>query len=220
MGKIAASMLSADFTKLGEEIALAKAGGADYLHVDVMDGHFVPRISFGSFVVDRLVGNTGLPLDIHLMATCPEHQIESLVNDDTEYIVVHYEAVGHLHRTLEHIRSLGVKNGVALNPSTDPHVLDYVLEEIDQVLVMSVNPGFGGQKFIPSSLRKIFELKVMREAADAGYIINVDGGIHAGNAEQLFEAGADMIVSGAGIFASDDAVAATRDLCALADRYR
>jgi ribulose-phosphate 3-epimerase len=219
MGMIAPSLLSADFMKLGEDIAAAKAGGADYLHVDVMDGSFVPRISFGSFVVDKIAGRAGMPLDIHIMAVEPERQIESLAGGDTEYIVVHYEAVRHLHRTLEHIRSLGVKNGVALNPATDPHVLDYVIGDIDQVLVMSVNPGFGGQKFIPSSLRKLSELRAMREAAGAGYIINIDGGVYPENAAEIFEAGADMIVSGAGVFAAPDPAEAVRGLRRIADKY-
>jgi ribulose-phosphate 3-epimerase len=153
MGKIAASILSADFMKLGDGIELARAGGADYIHIDVMDGVFVPRISFGSFVTDSLAGRAGLPFDVHIMAVEPERQIDSLASADTEYIVVHYEATRHLHRTLQYIRSLGKKNGVALNPATDPHVLDYVIGDIDQALVMSVNPGFGGQSFIPSSLR-------------------------------------------------------------------
>jgi ribulose-phosphate 3-epimerase len=204
--------------KLGEEIALAASGGADYFHVDVMDGSFVPCISFGSFVTDKLSGKVGIPLDVHIMAVEPERQIDSLAIGDTEFIVVHYEAVRHLHRTLDYIRSLGKKNGVALNPSTDPHVLDYVLGDIDQVLVMSVNPGFGGQKFIPSSLRKLSELRRMREEAGAGYVINIDGGIYPHNAAEIFDAGADMVVSGSGIFSADDPIAALAAFRAVADR--
>jgi ribulose-phosphate 3-epimerase len=219
MGKIAASILSADFMKLGEEIKLAETGGADYLHVDVMDGRFVPRISLGSFVTDAMKGRTRLPLDVHIMAVEPERQIESFAIDETEYIVVHYEAVRHLHRTLAFIRSLGKKNGVALNPSTDPHVLDYVIGDIDQVLVMSVNPGFGGQSFIPSSLRKLSELRRMREEAGADYLINIDGGVSLHNAAELFESGADMVVSGSAIFAADDPLAALAEFRAIAERY-
>jgi ribulose-phosphate 3-epimerase len=219
MGKIAASILSADFMRLGEEIALAEAGGADYIHVDVMDGSFVPRISIGSFVTDRMAGKVSLPLDVHIMAVEPERHIDSFAGADTEYIVVHYEATRHLHRTLEYIRSLGKKSGVALNPSTDPRVLDYVLGDTDQVLVMSVNPGFGGQSFIPSSLRKLSELRRMREESGAGYIINIDGGVYPHNAAQIFEAGADMVISGSGIFSADDPVAALAEFRAIAERY-
>ncbi|MDR0596642.1 MAG: ribulose-phosphate 3-epimerase [Clostridiales Family XIII bacterium] len=219
MGKICASILSADFMRLGEEIELAASGGADYIHVDVMDGHFVPRISFGSFVTDKLKGRVGLPLDVHIMAKEPERQIDSLAIEDTEFIVVHYEAVRHLHRTLEYIRSLGKKNGVALNPATDPHVLDYVLGDIDQVLVMSVNPGFGGQKFIPSSLRKLSELRRMREQSGASYAINIDGGVYPHNAAEIFGAGADMVISGAGIFAADDPRAALAEFRSIADKF-
>jgi ribulose-phosphate 3-epimerase len=219
MGKISASILSADFMKLGDEIALAESGGADYIHVDVMDGSFVPRISFGSFVTDKIAGRSRLPWDVHIMAVEPERHIDSFAVDDTEYIVVHYEAVRHLHRTLEYIRSLGKKNGVALNPATDPRVLDYVIGDIDQVLVMSVNPGFGGQKFIPSSLRKLSELRSMREESGANYIINIDGGVYTHNASEIFDAGADMVISGSGIFAADDPVAALSEFRAIADRY-
>jgi ribulose-phosphate 3-epimerase len=219
MGKIAASILSADFMKLGDEIALAESGGVDYIHVDVMDGVFVPRISFGSFVTDRIAGTSRVPWDVHIMAVEPERHIDSFAVDDTEYIVVHYEAVRHLHRTLEYIRSLGKKNGVALNPATDPRVLDYVLGDIDQVLVMSVNPGFGGQSFIPSSLRKLSELRRMREESGADYIINIDGGVYPHNAAEIFDAGADMVISGSGIFAADDPLAALSAFRAIADRY-
>jgi ribulose-phosphate 3-epimerase len=219
MKKIAASILSADFMRLGEEIALAEAGGADYLHVDVMDGSFVPRISIGSFVTDKMAGRVGLPLDVHIMAVEPERLIDSFAIADTEYIVVHYEASRHLHRTLEYIRSLGKKNGVALNPSTDPRVLDYVLGDIDQVLVMSVNPGFGGQSFIPSSLRKLTALRNMREESGAGYLINIDGGVYPHNAAEIFKAGADMIVTGSGIFSAADPAAALAEFRAIAEKY-
>jgi ribulose-phosphate 3-epimerase len=206
--------------KLGEEIKLAASGGVDYLHIDVMDGRFVPCISYGSFVTDKLAGRIGgIPLDVHIMAVEPEKQIDNFAISDTEYIVVHYEAVRHLQRTLDYIRSLGKKSGVALNPSTDPHVLDYVLGDIDQVLVMSVNPGFGGQKFIPSSLRKLSELRRMRQESGAGYAINIDGGVYPANAAEIFDAGADMVISGAGIFSADDPVAALAAFREIADRY-
>jgi ribulose-phosphate 3-epimerase len=218
MGKLSVSILSADFMRLGEEIALAREGGADYIHIDVMDGVFVPRVSFGSLVTDRLAGRVGLPLDVHIMAVEPERQIDSFAMDDVEYIVVHYEAARHLHRTLEHIRSLGKKSGVALNPSTDPRVLDYVIEDIDQALVMSVDPGFGGQAFIPSSLRKLSELKRMRERAGADYVISVDGGVYPHNVAEIFEAGADMAVSGSAVFAADDPPAALAAFRAAAGR--
>jgi ribulose-phosphate 3-epimerase len=220
MGRISASILSADFMKLGDDIEFLKAGGADYIHVDVMDGSFVPRISFGSFVTDCMAGKTGLPLDVHIMAVEPERKIDSFATADVEYIVVHYEAAQHLHRTLAYIRSLGRKNGVAINPSTDPRVLDYIIEDVDQVLVMSVNPGFGGQSFIPSSLRKIAELKRMRGDAGASFIINVDGGIGPDNAGEVFAAGADVVVSGSAIFSADDPAAALAALRAAADSHR
>ncbi|MDR1496178.1 MAG: ribulose-phosphate 3-epimerase [Clostridiales Family XIII bacterium] len=219
MGKIAASILSADFMRLGDEIALAEAGGADYIHIDVMDGSFVPRISIGSFVTDCMTGRVSLPLDVHIMAVEPERHIDSFAGADTEYIVVHYEAARHLHRTLSYIRSLGKKNGVALNPSTDPRVLDYVLGDIDQILVMSVNPGFGGQSLIPSSLRKLSELRRMREESGADYLINIDGGVYPHNAAEIFEAGADMVISGSGIFSADDPTAALAEFRAIAKRY-
>jgi ribulose-phosphate 3-epimerase len=219
MGQISASLLSADFMRLGEEIAIAETGGADYLHVDVMDGVFVPRISIGSFVTDSMAGRIRLPLDVHIMAVEPERHIDDLAGDDTEYIVVHYEAVRHLHRTLAYIRSLGKKNGVALNPATDPRALDYVLGDVDQILVMSVNPGFGGQSFIPSSLRKLSQLRRMREEAGADYLINIDGGVYPSNAGEIFEAGADMIVSGSGIFSAADPLAALAEFRAVARRY-
>jgi ribulose-phosphate 3-epimerase len=219
MGKISASILAADLLHLADEVALAEAGGADYIHVDVMDGVFVPTISFGSSVTGSLAGHVKLPLDVHIMAVEPDRQIDSLACRDTEYIVVHYEATRHLHRTLHYIRSLGKKSGVALNPATDPHVLEYVLGDIDQVLVMSVNPGFGGQAFIPSSLRKLSELRDMRERSGADYIINIDGGVYTHNAAEIFEAGADMVISGTGIFGTPDPAATLAEFRAIADRY-
>jgi ribulose-phosphate 3-epimerase len=219
MAKICASILSADFSRLGEDVAMVEKGGADYIHVDVMDGVFVPRITFGATVTDSLSGRTGLPFDVHIMAVEPERQIDSFAVPGTEYIVVHYEAVRHLQRTLQYIRSIGVKSGVALNPATDPHVLDYVTGDIDQVLVMSVNPGFAGQELIPSTLRKLPELVRMREESGADYLINIDGGVNLGNAEEIMAAGADMIVSGAAIFAADDPPEALARLRAAADRY-
>ena len=149
MKKLAPSILSADFSKLAEDVAKIEAGGADYIHVDVMDGHFVPNITYGPVVMKSLLGKTDLPFDVHLMIENPDQYLEDFVTPNTAFITVHQEACTHLNRTIQHIKSLGVKAGVSLNPATSLSTLDYILEDVDMVLIMSVNPGFGGQKFIP-----------------------------------------------------------------------
>ena len=201
---IAPSILSADFTRLGEEIKAAEKGGADWVHVDVMDGHFVPNITIGIPVVESIRKATDLPLDVHLMIEEPDRYVDDFARSGADYITVHAEAATHLQRTLSHIRSLGKKSGVALNPATPPEVLSYVLADIDLVLVMSVNPGFGGQKFIPTAVEKIRRLKEMfADAGLPGAKISVDGGINSDTAPRVIEAGVDVLVAGSAIYGAD-----------------
>lgn len=207
MNRLAPSILSADFSRLGEEVACIEQAGAHVIHVDVMDGHFVPNISYGAAVMKSLLGKTKLPFDVHLMIENADAYIPSFVTDNTEFITVHAEACTHLHRTVQLLRSLGVKAGVALNPATSPAVLDYILEDLDLVLVMSVNPGFGGQKFIPSALKKIETLREMAEKRNPGLTIEVDGGVNLQNCADLVSAGADLIVAGSSVFGAEDIAA-------------
>lgn len=202
--KLAPSILSADFSKLGEHVALIEKGGAHLIHVDVMDGHFVPNISFGAPVMKSLLGKTGLPFDVHLMIENPDKYIGDFVTPNTEYITVHEEACVHLHRSIQLIKSHGIKAGVSLNPATSLDTLEYVLEDVDMVLIMSVNPGFGGQKFIPSALRKIKELDEIRKARGLAFEIEVDGGVTLDNVKEVVDAGADIIVAGSAVFAAPD----------------
>lgn len=204
MNRLAPSILSADFSKLGREVSVIEKAGAHLIHIDVMDGHFVPNISYGAIVMKALVGKTKLPFDVHLMIENPERYIEDFVTEQTEYIVVHQEACVHLHRTLEFIKSFGIKAGVALNPSTPSNMLECVIKDIDLALVMSVNPGFGGQSFIPSSLDKIRKLKEMAEIYNPELVIQVDGGVNHENVGSLLGAGAEIIVAGASVFKSPD----------------
>lgn len=204
MKKLAPSILSADFSKLGEHVALIERGGAHLIHVDVMDGHFVPNISFGAPVMKSLLGKTELPFDVHLMIENPDKYIGDFVTPNTEYITVHEEACTHLHRSIQLIKSHGIKAGVSLNPATSLDTLEYVLEDVDMVLIMSVNPGFGGQKFIPSALRKIKELDEIRKARQLDFAIEVDGGVTLDNVKEVIDAGADIIVAGSAVFAAPD----------------
>ena len=204
MIKLAPSILSADFSKLGREAVDVADAGAHILHIDVMDGHFVPNISFGASVMKSIEGMTELPFDVHLMIEDPDRYMEDFVTDATGYITVHAEAVRHLDRTIEHIRSLGVKAGVALNPATPVSVLECVAGKLDLVLIMSVNPGFGGQKFIPYTLDKIRETAKMREKGSLGFEIEIDGGVTLDNAEMIAEAGTDILVAGSSVFGADD----------------
>jgi len=204
MFKLAPSILSADFSKLGEDaIALEKAG-ANLIHVDVMDGHFVPNISFGAMVIKSLQSKIKLPLDVHLMIQYPDRYINEFITDNTEYITVHQEACTHLHRTIRYIKSFGVKAGVAINPGTSVSALDSILDEVDLVLVMSVNPGFGGQTFIESSLEKIRKISEIRKMGGFGFEIEVDGGITSKNVDKVLNAGAEIIVAGSAVFANGD----------------
>ena len=204
MAKLAPSILSADFSCLGEETERIRRGGADLIHVDVMDGHFVPNISFGAAVMKSLLGKTDIPFDVHLMIEDPDKYIDDFVTENTEYITVHAEACTHINRTLQHIKSKGVKAGVALNPGTSLSVLDYVLEDADMILVMSVNPGFGGQKFIPSVLRKASELVKLREERNLDFEIEIDGGANLDNLKQITDAGVSIVVAGSSVFKADD----------------
>jgi ribulose-phosphate 3-epimerase len=204
--KIAPSILSADFCALGEAIARVEAAGADLLHVDVMDGHFVPNLTIGPPVIESIRKRTRLPLDVHLMIEEPERWVETYVKAGADYVTVHVEACAHLERTLAMIREAGARSGVALNPSTPPEVLQYVLDDLDLVLVMSVNPGFGGQSFIPTAYEKIRRLRAM--LADRPVLISVDGGVKADNAGLLAQAGATVLVAGSAIFGASDPGAA------------
>lgn len=199
--KIAPSLLSADFCNLERDIQMLQTAGADLLHIDVMDGHFVPNITIGIPVLEALKKHAQIPCDVHLMITQPERFIEDFARAGADYITVHAEACTHLHRTLQHIRSLGCKSGVALNPHTPLSAIEHILDQVDLILIMSVNPGFGGQSFIPNALEKIKALKQIITDRNLSHIeIEVDGGVKLSNIQQVAEAGADIIVSGSGIF--------------------
>lgn len=211
MIKIAPSILSADFSKLDEQIKLIEKGGADLIHLDVMDGHFVPNITFGAPVIKMLRGVTDIPFDVHLMIENPERYIDDFVDAGADIITVHAESTVHLHRLIQQIKSHnGVKAAVSLNPATPLDVLEYVLEDIDMVLIMSVNPGFGGQSFIPQCREKIKVLKKMIKDKNLDVEIQVDGGVKLDNIREIIECGADILVAGSAIFGEDDVVEATR----------
>jgi len=212
--KIAPSILSADFAALGAEIAKAEAGGADQLHVDVMDGRFVPNLTIGPVVVAAIRKRTRLPLDVHLMIVEPERYVGEFAAAGADLITVHAEACPHLQRNLAQIRELGAKAGVALNPATPPGVLEHVLDDLDLVLVMSVNPGFGGQAFIPGAYAKLRQVRAL--AGTRPIEVSVDGGVKADNARALVEAGASTLVAGSAIFGAPDPAAAVRALRAAA----
>lgn len=201
---ISPSILAADFANLGSDVSDVCTGGIDYLHIDVMDGEFVPNISFGPDVMKSLLGIAKVPFDVHLMIIRPDRYIEKFVTENTEFITVHYEACEDLKATLDHIHEAGVKAGVSIKPATDPSVLDPYLSDIDLILVMSVEPGFGGQKFMPGSLEKISYYAKKREAEGHDYVIEVDGGVGSGNAHLVREAGVDIIVAGSAVFRAAD----------------
>jgi ribulose-phosphate 3-epimerase len=215
MIRLAPSILSADFSRLGEDVALIERAGAHVIHVDVMDGHFVPNISYGATVMKSLVGRTKLPFDVHLMIEHPDQYVEDFVTDQTEFITVHQEACPHLHRTLQHIKSLGVKAGVALNPATSLSTLDYILEDADLVLIMSVNPGFGGQKFIGSALEKVKVLKALRDKNNCDFTIEIDGGINLENVKPVTDAGVELVVAGSSVFKASDVEKRVREFLSV-----
>ncbi|MCR2820768.1 ribulose-phosphate 3-epimerase [Lederbergia panacisoli] len=212
MIKIAPSILAADFSKLAEEVKDVEKGGADYIHIDVMDGHFVPNISMGPFIVEAVRKGTDLPLDVHLMIDNPDQYVKAFADAGADIITVHVEATPHLHRTLQAIRSLGVKSGVVLNPATPASMIENVLEETDMVLLMTVNPGFGGQAFIEAVLPKISEVRSMIKAKGLSIDIEVDGGIHEGTIKACHEAGANVFVAGSAIFSRKDRQAAIQEI--------
>ena len=215
--RIAPSILAADFARLADEIAKVEAGGADQIHVDVMDGHFVPNITIGVPVVAALRKVTSLPLDVHLMIEAPDRYVDAFVEAGAAMVTVHVEATCHLHRTVTRIRQLGAKAGVALNPATPLDTLEEISGEIDHVLIMSVNPGFGGQSFITRSIDKIAATQRLLAERRHAVAIEVDGGVDEGNAAALVRAGASMLVAGVSIFRTDDPAAATRALRAAAE---
>lgn len=213
---IAPSVLSADFAHLAAQVKEAESGGAAILHVDVMDGHFVPNITMGPLVVKALKRVTVLPLDVHLMIENPDRYIPDFAGAGASMVSVHYEACPHLHRTLQLIRSLGAQAGAAVNPSTDVALLEPILDSLDYVLVMSVNPGFGGQSFIPYSLEKVRRLRTMLHGSRAGVKIEIDGGIGASNVREAVAAGVDIVVAGSSVFGQKDPAQAVRALLAAA----
>jgi len=210
---IAPSILSADFSRLAEEVRAVEAAGAHWLHVDVMDGHFVPNITFGPLVVRALRRNTHLPLDVHLMIETPERYLAAFAEAGADRLTVHVEACPHLHRMLQAIKELDVRAGVALNPHTPLTSIEEIVSELDLILIMSVNPGFGGQRFLPLALDKLRRTRaLLQEKGRTDVPIEVDGGIKLDNARQVVEAGANVQVSGSGIFGSADPGTAVREM--------
>lgn len=220
MKKIAPSILSADFARLGEEVRAVAAAGADYIHIDVMDGRFVPNITIGPLVVEAVRKVTELPLDVHLMIEEPERYVEDFAAAGSDIIVVHAEACRHLHRVVQQIKATGKKAGVSLNPATPLNVLDYVLEELDLVLLMTVNPGFGGQSFIEACVPKIQQLRGMLDRRGCEAELEIDGGVKPANIARLAHAGADVMVAGSAVFNSNDYAATIAEMKRLMQEPR
>ncbi|MBM7705365.1 ribulose-phosphate 3-epimerase [Chryseomicrobium aureum] len=212
MVKVAPSILAADFANLQSEVQLVDQAGADWIHIDVMDGHFVPNITMGTLVVDAIRPHTKLPLDVHLMIENPDQYIESFVKAGADIITVHVEACRHLHRTLQHIKSQGIQCGVVLNPHTPISTIEHVLEEVDVVLFMTVNPGFGGQSFIPSVLKKVKQLADLKQQHGYTFEIEIDGGVNKETVKECVAAGATVVVAGSAIYGAADKEQALRDI--------
>lgn len=209
---VAPSLLAANFSRLEDDIQLVNQSNADWFHVDIMDGNFVPNISFGPMIVEAIKSKAERPLDVHLMISQPERYIERFREAGADVITVHYEACPHLHRTVQQIKETGAKAGVALNPHTPVHLLRDIIEDLDLVLIMSVNPGFGGQKFIYNSLLKIREVKDMLVSRNANALIEVDGGVGLQNAQKILEAGVDVLVAGSSVFKAENPSQAIQQL--------
>ncbi len=214
--RISPSILAADFTRLGEEIARVESAAVEFLHVDVMDGHFVPNITFGPPVVAAIKRITKIPLDVHLMIEDPDRYLDAFITAGASIVTVHAEATPHLHRTVRRIREMGAKAGVAINPATPVHLLEEIVTELDLVLVMSVNPGFTGQRFLPASVRKIEAACELIADTGSEAVVEVDGGIDTTNAAEVVRAGAGILVAGAAIFHTPDPASAVQILRHLA----
>jgi ribulose-phosphate 3-epimerase len=212
MAILAPSILSADLSNLAQQIRLTEMGGADWIHCDVMDGHFVPNLTFGPIIVDAVKRSTHLPIDVHLMIKNPDKLLDNFVKAGANYLTVHYEEVVHLNRTVNRIKELGCKPGVSINPSTPVQSLEDIVEYVDLVLLMSVNPGFGGQSFIPNVLKKISELVELRKNLKAKFLIEIDGGIDNKTILTALKAGVDVFVAGSSVFKSDNITASTAEL--------
>lgn len=209
---LAPSILSCDFSNLAQQIRLVEMGGADWIHCDIMDGRFVPNITFGPVIVEAAKKSTNLPVDVHLMIKDPDNFIEDFINAGADYISVHFEEVVHLNRTIARIKELGAKAGVVINPATPVNSLKDIAEYVDLVLIMTVNPGFGGQKFISNSIKRIQETFELRKKLDAKFLIEVDGGVNNKTIAKIKEAGCDVFVAGSAIFHSDNISASTAEL--------
>lgn len=212
MGILAPSILSADFTNLAQQIRMVEIGGADWIHCDIMDGHFVPNLTFGPSLVKAAHKVTKLPIDVHLMIENPDKYLEDFIKAGANYVSVHVEEVVHLNRTINRIKELGAKAGVVINPATPVSSIFDIAEYIDLLLIMTVNPGFGGQKFIPNSIRRIKEAVTLRHELNANFLIEIDGGVNVETAKTAFEAGAEVFVAGSSIFKVDNISAATVEI--------
>ena len=216
--QIAPSILSADFSRLGAEIQAVDIAGAEVIHIDVMDGHFVPNITIGPLIVEAARKVTGKVLDVHLMITDPGRYIDAFADAGADWITVHVEACTHLHRVISQIRQRGLKAGAVLNPATSLATLDYILEDLDLVMLMSVNPGFGGQSFIPATLEKISQLRTRIDALGLSVDIEIDGGVSAKTIEQVAKAGANIFVAGSAVYNTEDYAATIAELKRLAQK--